>query len=135
MAHKNKNKALPLQLGPLPVQTINRTLETELDPGEAVLTAGVQTHASRRHPEEYARCLPHVAAVVTNPLYIGDDFKNPGSIELISRVPALGSGLLVAVCVEKNGDGEYEVRSFYPVNDQKIRGRLSKGFLKIAQKR
>ena len=79
--------------------------------------------------------MPHVAAVVMNPLYVGDDFKNPGCIEVISRIPTIGSGLLVAVSIEQNDKGQYEIRSFYPVSDGKIQNRLTKGYLKRTQKR
>jgi hypothetical protein len=122
MASNKKNRAISLLLGPFPAETINRTLLTELEPGDAVLTAGVQKHVLREHPNDFAWCLPHVATVVTNPLYVGDDFKNPGYIEMISRVPGQKTGLLVAVCIKVNGEGQYEVRSFYPVRNEKSAG-------------
>jgi hypothetical protein len=132
---QGKNKLVSLAIGPLPVDTINRTLGLELDAGDVVLTAGVQKHVLRNHPEDFARCLPYVAAVVMNPLYVGDDFKNAGCIEVISRIPAIGSGLLVAVSIEYNDKGQYEIRSFYPVSDGKIQNRLTKGYLTRTQKR
>jgi len=124
-----------MELGPLPVDTINLTLDRELDPGDVILTPIIQAHVQRRHPDEYARCLPYVGSVVTNPLYIGDDFANEGKIELIARIASLGSGLLVAVSVALNIRGRYEVRSFYPVSEKKIENRIGKGYLKRAQKR
>jgi hypothetical protein len=69
-----------LVLGPLPVDTINNTMDTELEPGEVVFSRAAQVHAARRHPVEYPVCLPHLATVVADPLYIGDDHKNPGVI-------------------------------------------------------
>jgi len=68
-----------------------------------VLSINVPRHAARQHPEEYAKCLPHIEAVVNKPFFIGDDHKNHNKIELIARVPALGSGLLVAVTIEPGG--------------------------------
>lgn len=130
-----KPTLVALELGPLPAHKINLTLGLELNAGPVVLTANAQRHAARRHPADYARCLPHVAAVILNPLYIGDDFENFGSIELIGRIVALGSGLLVAVSVTPDARGRYEVRSFYPVSEQKIAGRLDKGFLRRTRKR
>lgn len=81
----------------LPADAINDTLGTELEPGEVVFSIPAQRHALRQHPDDFARCLPHVGGVVTGPLYVGDDFRSPGKIELVSCLPVLGGGLLVAV--------------------------------------
>jgi hypothetical protein len=134
MAKNHKPALVPLQFGPLPVRTINKTLSLDLEDGDVRLSINAQKHATTRHPEDYARCLPHVAQVVSNPLFIGDDIKNDGSIELIGRVPALGASLLVAVSLTKSEDGHYDILSFYPVSEQKIEGRVKKGFLSPAQK-
>lgn len=124
-----------LPLCPMPVEVINATMETELEPGAVVLSRSAQRHARTRHPEEYAMCLPHVAAVVADPLYVGDDFKNPGSIELIGRVPAIGSFMLVAVTVERDAAGQYNVCSFYPITEKKIQPRRERGFLRVARQK
>ncbi|WP_207458082.1 hypothetical protein [Azospirillum sp. SYSU D00513] len=122
-----------LILGPMPIRAINAALALELDEGLAVLIPAIRLHVLRRHPEDYERLLPHVASVITAPQFIGDDFKNPGKVELIARVPAAGGPLLVAVDLTMNQHGQYEVRSFYPVAEEKIQGRLSKGYLKRVQ--
>ena len=70
---------------------------------------------------------------MTNPLYIGDDFRNPNKIEMISRVPAINSAILVAVNIERDTRGDYNVVSFYPVDERKLGSRLDRGFLKIAK--
>jgi hypothetical protein len=85
-----------LVIGPLPHDVINKTLGMELHPGEVIFTRAAQIHAARRHPAEFPHCLPHVGTVVLNPLYIGDDGRNPEKIELIARIQALGQPLLVA---------------------------------------
>ncbi len=84
---------------------------------------------------EYPICLPHVAAVVAEPLCIGDDLRNPGRIELIGRVPAIGAFLLVAVTIERDVAGRYNVCSFYPISDKKIQPRRERGFLRVAVRR
>jgi hypothetical protein len=122
-----------LVLCDLPADSINRTIKTELEPGKVILTRAAQAHALRRHPAEYPICLPHVASIVADPLYIGDDSKNPGYIELIGRTAAVGA-ILVAVNIEQKADGTYHVASFYPISETKIEGRRSKGFLSVAQK-
>ncbi|MDB5437835.1 MAG: hypothetical protein JWM33_262 [Caulobacteraceae bacterium] len=73
--------------------------------------------------------MPHVASTVQSPQFLGDDFKNEGAIELVSRVPALGGGLLVALTVVPDGAGRYNVLSFYPVGNAKIENRRQKGHL------
>lgn len=118
-----KTKPLDLILGPLPVEQINRALGLELEQGNVILSAGAQKHAQRRHPEDYARCQPHLAAVATGPLYVGNDFINDGKIELVSRVVALGGGMLVAVCIEPDEAGNYAVASFYPISEKTIENR------------
>jgi hypothetical protein len=128
-------KHVDLILCELPVETINRTIDTELDAAEVILSRAVQAHAARRHPVDYPLCLPHLAAIISDPLYIGDDEANVGKVELISRVPAIGDFVLVAINLELDEYGRYHVASFYIVSEKKINGRRAKGFLKVAQKR
>jgi hypothetical protein len=112
------------------VVAINRALSLELEPGVIKFSVGAQIHSWRNHPEDFFGCLPHLQSVVSFPLYVGDDFKNRGKIELINRISALGGGLLVAVCLEKEEDGYYHVASFYPISETKIRNRLENRFLR-----
>jgi hypothetical protein len=126
-----KNFRVDLILGQLPVDAINRTLGLELDSGEVIFSIAAQAHALRKHPKDYPKCLPHVGPVVEKPHYIGDDFKNPGNIELVSRVPALGGGLLVAIVVQPDADGRYGVVSCYPISEKKIENRRQGGHLAI----
>ena len=128
---KKGPKQPDLNLGPLPVHILNARLGYELRPGNVVFSRGAQSHAARRHPGDYSLFQPHLAAVIANPMYVGDDFKNPGNVELIGRVHAANSFLLVAIHVTRDSDGRYAVRSFYPVNEAKIQIRKEKGYLKI----
>ena len=109
---------------------INRTLGTEIECGPVTLTSAAQAHAAKRHPDDYGRCQPHLASVIANPLFVGDDCKNPGKIELIGRVASIKTAILVAINLERNERGEYEVASFYPVAEGKIEKRQAKGYLK-----
>jgi hypothetical protein len=92
-----------------------------------------RVHAARRHPDEYTHCLPHLAKVICDPLYIGDDHKNPG-IELIGWVPGVNSFVLVAVTVTKDNRGRYNVCSFYTDRKDKIDSRRQRGFVRVAVK-
>jgi Barnase-EndoU-ColicinE5/D-RelE like nuclease len=131
---KKSGRLKALDFGALPIKIITATLGIELEAGSTSLSANAQIHASRRHPNDYSRCLPHVAQVIANPLYLGDDVKNTGKIELISRIHAIGSGLLVAVELSLDNAGYYQVVSFYPVSEAKIERRRAKGRLQNANR-
>jgi hypothetical protein len=114
------------------VASVNYTLDMELEAGEVILTRAYQAHAERRHPDDYAKCLPHLASVIANPLYIGDDFDNADGIEIIGRVHTLRSYLLVAIKIKPDENGRYQVATFHLATEGKIASRRAKGFLKIA---
>ncbi|BAM87706.1 conserved hypothetical protein [Bradyrhizobium oligotrophicum S58] len=116
----------------MPVNVVNKTLGTELEVGDVILTRGAQRHANRRHPEDYPKCLPHLASVIANPRYIGDDHTNSG-IEIWGYVATLGALVLVAVELIPDDEGRYHISSFYMVSEKKADARRLKGFLKVAQ--
>jgi hypothetical protein len=130
VAQKPKARLVPYLFGDVPVRAINDALALELDDGQAVMSINAQKHARRRHPKDFARCFPHVAAVVTSPLYVRDDFHNDGKIELVGKPAALGEYLLVAVEIAMDEDGRYNVTSFYPISEAKVERRRDNGHLK-----
>jgi hypothetical protein len=130
-----KSTFVLLELGPLPVEVIEATLGIEIEPGPVVFTVSNQKHSAVRHPDDFGRCLPHIGAVVANPTYLRDDFKNGGKIELIARVSALGSGLLIAVEIEPDEFGRYRIASMYPVSQKKIDNRREAGTLLIVKQK
>lgn len=130
MAKKPKPRLIPTLFGNLPVGAINQTLDLDLDPGEAVMSVNAQRHAQKKRPEDFARCFPHVAAVIGMPLYARDDFRNEGKIELIGKPAALGEYLLVAVEITLDGQGRYNVTSIYPVSEAKVAQRREGRHLK-----
>jgi len=119
----SKSKKVPLFFGPLPTKAINEALALEIESGDVVMSFNAQIHARRRHPTEYARCLPHVASVVNNPLYARDDFINDGKIELVGRPAGMAEYLLIAVELTLDTHGRYNVTSFYPISEQKVENR------------
>lgn len=125
-------KLQPYLFGILPAGVINATLDMELDEGQVVMPVNAQKHAQRNHPADFARCFPHVASVVANPLYIGDDFRNKGKIELVGRPLGLGTPLLVAVELTQDASGRYSVLSFYPISGPKVQSRREKNHLLVA---
>lgn len=130
MAQKPKARQIPYLFGEVPVRAINDALALELDPGQAVMSINAQKHARRRHPKDFARCFPHVAAVIGAPLYVRDDFNNDGKIELVGKPVALGEYLLVAVEMSVDEDGRYNVTSFYPISEAKVANRRDAGHLR-----
>ncbi len=132
MTEPPKVKLQEILLGPLPHEEINRTLGLELNPGPVVFTVPAQRHAMKSHPDDFQACLPFVALTVKEPSYAGDDFKNPGKIELIRRMPDK-QGLLVALVVQPDDKGRYHVASMYPIPQSVIDRRRQAGWLKIVR--
>lgn len=124
-------RKIPLDFGPLDVDAINRALDLELDASNVIMSIRAQNHAQRKHPADYAQCFPHITFVISNPLYVRDDFKNKNKVELISKPYALGGWLLVAVEITIDRNGHYNVTSFYPISDKKVESRKAKGHYKI----
>ncbi|WP_315765566.1 hypothetical protein [Bradyrhizobium sp. SZCCHNR2009] len=131
MAKHRPPKTPDLIIGPMPVTVVNKTLGTELEVGDVILSRGAQRHANRRHPEDYPKCLPHLASVIASPRYIGDDHTNSG-IEIWGYVAALGALVLVAIELIPDAQGRYHISSFYIVSERKADARRLKGFLKVA---
>lgn len=125
-------KLQPSVFGPLPTRAINEAVGLELEDGEVVMSVNAQKHARKRHPADFARCFPHVAAIVTTPLYVRDDFKNHGKIELVGKSAGLPDWLLVAVEVSLDEEGRYNVTSFYPISDKKVQNRKESGHYRRA---
>ena len=115
----------------MPVDKINKALKLELDPGQVVFNDNHQVHVQRQRPDDYARLLPHVASIVANPMYVGDDLLNLDGIELVGKVQVLGGWVLVAIKCELDENGAYQLATFYPLSEAKIQGRREKGYLKI----
>lgn len=130
MSKPRKLKLAPYLFGPLPVEGINDALALELDPGDVVMSIRAQKHAQSHHPHDYARCFPHVASIVTGPLYVRDDFRNADKIEMVGKAVGLPDWLLVAVEITMDDDGRYNVTSFYPLSAKKVENRKESGHLR-----
>jgi hypothetical protein len=130
MAKHSPSKTPDLIIGPMPVAAVNKTLGTEIEAGQVILTRGAQRHANKRHPQDYPKCLPHLASVIANPRYIGDDHSNSG-IEIWGYVGSLQSLVLVAIELIPDKAGRYQIASFYMVSEKKAQSRREKGYLKV----
>jgi hypothetical protein len=109
------------------VEGINAALDLELDPGDVVMSVRAQRHVQYKRPVEFAKCFPHLASVVLTPLYVRDDFKNDGKIEMVGRPDGFPDWLLVAVEIAVDKDGRYNVASFYPLSEAKVEKRKESG--------
>jgi hypothetical protein len=119
-----------INFGPLPTASINQALNLELDTADVVLSSRAEDHAQRRHPNDFETCRPHLQAVIANPLYVRDDFKNDGKIELVGRPTAMEHWLLIAISIIVSSDGHYHILSFYPISQKKVDTRRNAGHLK-----
>ena len=118
-----------------PVEIIYKTLGIEMDAGPVKFSVPAQRHAFDRHPEDFPIIIPHLTQILTNPLYLGDDFKNPGKIELIGRIWGVGVAALVSLTVTKSVHDEcYHVASTYLISQAELDKKLQKQVLKVARR-
>ncbi len=122
-----------LDLGPLPVDLINATLGTELEPGRARLSSTAHRHMADDHPADYQICIAALKAdAITAPTFIGQDPSHGGNFVLVKRVGLPdGRAVLVAIGLEPNDRGDYSVRTSYLIPQRTINARRGAGRLKI----
>ena len=131
-----KNKLFDIFPGQMPDDAIYRTLEIELEPGEVKFSAPAQRHAHKRHPNDVPLIVPHLSQIISSPTYLGDDFRNPGKIEIVTRIPGATGAALVALTIEKDEtDGFYHVCSSYLISQSELDKKRDKGILKIVRPR
>ncbi len=117
-------KYLALDLGPLPVDLINRTLGTELNPGRVRLSPRAHRHIAEDHPNDYATCMAELPGAIAAPTYIGQAPHHAENIELVKRVRGVqGWMVLVAVSLEADKRGDYRVRSAYLIREATVQER------------
>ncbi len=64
-------------------------------------------------------------------MYMGDDYKNPGKIELVRRIRGENNAALIALKIEKADDGYYHVCSAYFISQSEVDKKKQKKILKI----
>ena len=125
------SKLFKLRPGKCPDDIVYRTLEIEADPGEVIFSVPAQKHANKRHPGDAQFIVPHLSQVIEDPMYVGDDFRNPGKIELVRMIPNTGGkSALIAVTVEPDEDGVYNICSSYLITQSEVDKKRDKGILK-----
>ena len=101
-----------ISLGPLPVEAINKALDTELEPGEARLSATAHRHMAEDHSNDYPACIAALAEAVASPTFVGQAPNHIRNFEMVKRVPRLDrQSVLVAIGMEADENGSYRVRT------------------------
>jgi hypothetical protein len=129
-------KLYKLRPGNFPDNIVNKTLDMEVDPGEVIFSVPAQNHANRNHPGDAALIIPHLSQVIEDPMYVGDDFNNVGKIELVRMIPnSGGKSALIAVTVEMDDKGFYNICSSYLITQSELDKKRTKGILKNVKKK
>lgn len=122
------SKFKPIELGPLPVEMINRTLGTELEAGEVRVSSKAHKHIAEDHAEDYEVVLENIEATITTPTFLGQAPHHARNIELVRRVRLEGrlGYVLVAVGLEPDDHGSYRVCSAYLIKPDQVESRRLK---------
>jgi phage-Barnase-EndoU-ColicinE5/D-RelE like nuclease3 len=131
-APRSKRKAF--RVGPLSVSLINRALETELDAADVWVSKACHDHIAHDHPDDYPIIMANLIDIIRSPTYAGQDAKNARGFYLVKRVEPGAKGrdfALVAIALERNAHGTYNVKSAYLIKQQDVDSRRLKGALKV----
>ena len=118
-----------LDLGPLPVTTINAILGLNLVTADVHFSARAQVHALTRHPDEFDLCRKYVGRIVARPDYVGQAPGQATGFELIGEIAEAQTIILVAIKLRLDAAGRYAVASTYPIDRNKLERRLRKGYI------
>jgi hypothetical protein len=126
----------PKMFGALPVDLINDVLGTDLSPGNVRLSSQAHKHMAEDHPQDYSTCIKYLPFAIEDPTYIGQAPHHGRNFELVKRI-SRGNGdyVLVAIGLEPNKHGNYQVRSCYLIDERDIQARKSKKRLRLAHKK
>jgi hypothetical protein len=129
-------KLYKLRPGNFPDEIVYKTLAIEAEPGAVIFSVPAQNHANKNHPGDAELIIPHLSQVIEDPTYVGDDYRNPGKIELVRMIPGTGGkSALIAVTVEQDKNGLYNVCSSYLITQSEVDKKRSRGILKNVMKK
>lgn len=123
--------------GPLPHDLINDTLGTELAGGKVILSVRAHEHIARDHPLDYASVMASIDVVLASPGYIGQAPRHARNFEMVRRVRLLNGTaiVLVALSLERNQFGNYNIRSGYCLKEDDVTTRVTNGHLIIPKRK
>lgn len=128
-----RNTRRAFRVGPLPAELINRALGTELDIADVWVSKACHTHIADDHPADYPVIMAHLIDILRSPTYAGQDAHSGSGFYLVRKVEPGVDGrefALVAIALELNQFGTYNVKSAYTIKQTDVDSRRLKGALK-----
>ena len=110
---------------------MNELLGTELEDAELWVSKAAHRHIALDHPDDYKIVLPRLAYVISDPSYVGQKPGNPDNFYLVRKFGGVEGAVLVAVGVERNKFGTYNVRSSYLISEADVQRYKEAGHLWI----
>lgn len=125
------NRFRARDFGPLPVDLINATIGTELEPGVVRLSAAAHRHIAEDHPNDYAACMSALPLALAAPSFIGQAPGHSRNFEIVRRTHRPdGRAVLVAISLDRDEAGFYRIRSCYLITAEAVDARRHAGRLK-----
>lgn len=93
--------------------------------GEILQSDGLATHVRKHHPNEVGN-IDFIPTIIAEPDYIGQNPKEPDSIELVKIISA---NIMVCVKLDRK-HGYHYVASVYEISNGKLQNRIQSGRLK-----
>lgn len=122
------------RVGDLPIDKINKALDTDLEAGEVWVSKACHKHIARDHPKDYPYIIEAIFEIVTAPLYVGQDPKHGSDFYVVRTMPpeAPNPHGLVAISFDRNEFGTYNVRTAYTISQDTVMNRRAAKRLHIA---
>lgn len=120
-----------LRIGLLKTEVINKLLGTELDDAEVWASKAAHRHIATDHPDDYKNVIPNLSLVIEDPNYVGQKPGNPGNFYLVRKIRGQTGAILVAIGIELNKHGTYNLRSAYTISEDDIQRYRAAGHLWI----
>ena len=110
---------------------INQTLGTELVEAEVWLSKAAHRHIALDHPDDYKSVVQNLGLIIDDPAYVGQRPGRTDNFYLVRRVRDEGRAILVAIGIQQNRYGTYNVRSAYTISEADIQRYRQAGHLHI----
>ncbi|WP_139492564.1 PBECR2 nuclease fold domain-containing protein [Brevibacillus dissolubilis] len=115
-------------IGILDIAKINQILGIDYQMSPHVwMYPGLKKHVQKRHPGIWELYHQHIPDIIQNPDYIGQNPKEPNSIELVKQI---SDSILLAIKIDPSG--YLFISTFYDLKnaENKVQKRLRSGRLK-----
>ena len=120
-----------LRIGLMKADRINQTLGTELVEAEVWLSKAAHRHIALDHPDDYKSVVQNLGLIIDDPAYVGQRPGRTDNFYLVRRVRDEGRAILVAIGIQQNRYGTYNVRSAYTISEADIQRYRQAGHLHI----